>query len=187
MIRLIFVATLLLGAAAARAAETSPRPAQQREAVGFVERVRLYPGNLLVHAKIDTGARTSSINVPEYERFTRSGRLWVRFSLTNRDNETITFERPIVRMARIRDLTGPTQTRPVVILGICVGHVFRISEVNLSNRSGFNFQFLVGRRFLRQLVVVDPARQYTVEPKCVVGPDDVKRIEAAPGIRPPDR
>ncbi|HSS66211.1 MAG TPA: RimK/LysX family protein, partial [Gammaproteobacteria bacterium] len=96
----------------------------------------------------------------------KDGKTYVRFSVTNRDNETQVFERPVIRHARIRDIGRPSQERPVIMLGLCVGKVYRFTQVNLADRSGFNFQLLVGRRFLAQRILVDPMREYTTEPTC---------------------
>ena len=153
--------------------------------VGFTETVRLYPGDLLIRAKIDTGARTSSLHAEDILSFERNGRLWVKFHVTNRDNRTLTFERPVVRQVKIKSLGGPAVTRPVVMLGICVGDVFRVTEVNLSNRLGFNFQLLVGRRFMRQALVVDPGRQFTREPRCDISAREVRALDAVPGLPVP--
>jgi hypothetical protein len=153
--------------------------------VGFTETVRLYPGDLLIRAKIDTGARTSSLHAEDILSFERNGRLWVKFHVTNRDNRTLTFERPVVRQVKIKSLGGPAVTRPIVMLGICVGDVFRVTEVNLSNRLGFNFQLLVGRRFMRQALVVDPGRQFTREPRCEISAGEMRALDAVPGLPVP--
>lgn len=146
--------------------ETPPRQPLERVVVGYLERVRVFPGNFLVYAKIDTGARTSSLNARDIKYVERDGETFVRFSVTNRDNETQTFERPVIRKARIRDIGRPAQVRPVIMLGLCIGNIYRFTQVNLSNRAGFNFQLLVGRRFMVQRLLVDPVLQYTVEPTC---------------------
>lgn len=162
--------------------QTPARPPDQRLVVGFAERARLYPGDFLIYAKIDTGARTSSLNAQDILMFERNGRLWVKFHVTNRENQTVTFERPVVRHVHIKDLTGPAISRPVVMLGLCVGDVFRVTEVNLSDRAGFNFQLLVGRRFMRQALRVDPARQFTVKPRCNVTDAALRGLDTFPGL-----
>jgi len=109
----------------------------------------------------------------------------VKFHITNRDNRTQTYERPVVRQVKIKSLGGPAVTRPVVMLGICVGDVFRVTEVNLSNRLGFNFQLLIGRRFMRQALVVDPGRQFTREPRCDISADEMRALDTVPGLPAP--
>ena len=41
--------------------------------VGWVEKVRLFPGNVVVHAKVDTGADNSSLNVPKMKNSPETG------------------------------------------------------------------------------------------------------------------
>jgi hypothetical protein len=178
------LATLIAAQPALAQTETLPRKPLERVVVGYLERVRIFPGNLLVYGKIDTGARTSSLNAQDLKYVERDGKTFVRFSVTNRDNETRSFERPVIRRARIRDLGRPPQIRPVVMLGLCIGNIYRYTQVNLSNRAGFNFQLLVGRRFMAQRVLVDPVLQYTVEPTCPQ-PNHAGIGQGRPGSNPP--
>lgn len=181
------LAAFACGDALAQELETEPgeKSAGTRTIVGFTETVRLFPHDMEIRAKIDTGARTSSLHAQDIITFVRDGRQWVRFHVTNRDNRTVTYERPIVRHVKIKSLTGPALSRPVVIMGICIADVFRVTEVNLSNRTGFNFQLLVGRRFMRQSIVVDPGKQYTRPPRCDISARQLREIDMVPGILAP--
>jgi hypothetical protein len=183
---LLTLVTSVLSTTTAPRAETSvetpPLPRESRQVVGYTETVRLFPSDMPLRAKIDTGARTSSLHAQDITIFAKRGRMWVRFHVTNRENRTQEFERPVVRRVRIKDLGGPSVSRPVVLMGICLGKVYRITEVNLSDRSGFNFQLLVGRRFMSQVIVVDPARQFTLKPKCEVPNDGLAALDAALGL-----
>jgi hypothetical protein len=140
--------------------------------VGWVEKVRLSPGNLVLNAKIDTGAKHSSINAYDVTEFNRGVEKWVRFKVTNRDGDSMTFERKVVRIARIKRRTvngneNPGRhLRPVVMLGVCLGDVYREVEVSLADRRRFNYPMLIGRSFMSGTIVVDSSRKYTVEPMC---------------------
>ena len=158
------------------------KSSQKRTIVGFTESAQILPRDIVSRAKVDTGARTSSLHAQDIIPFTRNGRLWVRFHITNRENRTQMFERPVVRHVRIKDLTGPSLSRPVIMLGICVADVFRVTEVNLSNRTGFNFPLLIGRRFMRQAIMVDPGRQFTRAPRCDISPAALRELDAIPGL-----
>ena len=134
--------------------------------VGWVERVRIYPGDFEIVAKIDTGAKTSSLNAPNMDIFRRQGEDWVRFEVTNRQGKTRKFEEKIYRISRIRRHGGRIQQRPVVMLGLCVGRVFRKTQVNLIDRNNFNYQMLIGRRFTGEQVLVDPGRTFITKADC---------------------
>ncbi|MFT5538891.1 MAG: hypothetical protein ACI82H_000404, partial [Alphaproteobacteria bacterium] len=56
------LAAILMGGAGALAdndGQTTALPREMRRIVGFTETVRLFPGDLLLRAKVDTGARSS--------------------------------------------------------------------------------------------------------------------------------
>lgn len=140
--------------------------ANEKSVVGWVERVRIYPGDFEIHAKIDTGAKTSSLNAPNLKIFTRDGGEWVSFDVTNRRGVTQRFEEKIFRVSKIRRHGARIQRRPVVMLGVCVGIVYQMTEVNLIDRKNFNYQMLIGRRFTKDHVIVDPGRTFIAKPRC---------------------
>lgn len=144
----------------------APLYAESKQVVGWIEKVRIYPGNLIVHAKLDTGADNCSINVPNVEFFERRGEKWVRFDFTNREGKTVTFERKVVRIVKIKRKGAKRQERPVIMLGVCLGNVYKEFEVNLANRSGFKYHMLIGRKFLKGDFLIDSSIKYTVEPGC---------------------
>jgi hypothetical protein len=134
--------------------------------VGWVEEVKISPGNLVLRAKVDTGADNSSLNVSAYTLFERDTKPYVRFEVTDRGGKTTTLELPVVRTAKIKRHKGPRQLRPVVILSICLGTYRADAEVNLVDRSRFLYPMLIGRSFLRQAFVIDPSRELTAQPAC---------------------
>lgn len=139
---------------------------QAKQVIGWVERARITPGNFIIHAKIDTGAKTSSLNAGNIKEFMRHGEEWVRFTVTNREGKSTTIERRLRRVAVIKRHFGGKQERLVVRMGICLAGVYRYAEVNLVDRSGFNYGLLIGRSFLQGRLIVDPSRTFTTEPDC---------------------
>ena len=144
----------------------SPALAGDKPALGWVEKVRLYPGGLILQAKLDSGAATCSLNASNLTEFTRQGQKWVKFSVTNHLGQSQTFERRVWRLAKIKRRGGGFHRRPVVKLGICLGNIFAEVEVNLADRTGFIYPVLIGRNFMRGRLVIDPALKYSVEPHC---------------------
>jgi hypothetical protein len=121
---------------------------------GWIEEAVLYPHGLRIRAKLDSGARTTSINAVEPEFFTRDGARWVRFSITNRNGERAGIEQPIVRTAVIKRFFGKSQQRPVVELDLCLGNARKSVEVNLVDRTGLDYQLLIGRNFLNDTLLI---------------------------------
>jgi len=141
-------------------------PAMAKEVVGWVEHVRVYPGNALVNAKVDTGAKTSSLDCECIDPLTVDGKPWVSFSVKDKSGLIVSIKKPVVRIARIKRHFGEEQRRYVVKLGICLGGVYREDEVTLVDRSGFNYPMLIGRSFLRKDFLVDPTNTYVTQPDC---------------------
>lgn len=133
---------------------------------GWIERARLYPNGIPLHAKLDTGAETTSINAANPEFFSRDGKQWTRFTITNRDNQSMTIEAPVVRQASIKRHFGGKQERPVIEIDICVGSVRKKEEVNLVDRSGLSYQLLIGRNFLKGSLLVDSGSTYILSLDC---------------------
>lgn len=140
--------------------------ASAKEVVGWIEHVKVYPGGVRVAAKVDTGAQTSSLNCRCITPIERDGRKYVSFTVEGVSGKIEQFEKPVVRIARVKQHTGESQQRYVVRLGICLGNDYREREVTLTDRENFKYPILVGRNFLGQTFLVDPSAKYLVEPRC---------------------
>jgi len=136
---------------------------------GWSERVLIYPSGMIVNAKLDSGAKTSSINARGVEQFQKDGQDWVRFQFKNTRGEKTIIEQPVVRVVRIKDLGRKPQVRQVIRLGVCLGRYFKEAEFTLSNRKGFAFPLLLGRRFLDDKVLVASAKRRITTPDCKEG------------------
>ena len=143
-----------------------PLPAEGKQLVGWLEKVRIYPGNLDIRAKLDTGAKYSSLNASHLAEFMRNGEQWIRFKVTSRYGKTVTFERKVQRVVKIKRHGARPQIRFAIRLGICLGGSYEDAEVNLVDRSDFNYQMLIGRSFLKGKVIIDPSLKYTTKPIC---------------------
>lgn len=150
-------------------AEQAAHPARTApQVMGWVESAVVYPGGLEFRAKLDSGARTSSIHTTQMRLFKRQGHSWVEFTIDNRRGGEVQLRMPVTRFVRIREHGGAHSRRPVVEMGICVGTVYRETEVNLIDRTGFLYPLLVGRTFLKNAVIIDPGTSNTRPPQCPV-------------------
>ena len=146
----------------------TPNP-EERHIIGWIETVQISPENIALSAKIDTGADHSSLNVIDVRAFKKGEEEWIRFSIPLDKVEAVTFERPILRFAKIKRKGGTSQKRPVVALDICVGKIFKKEVVvNLADRTGFKYPMLIGRSFLKGVAMVDSSLTFTQSPSCIV-------------------
>lgn len=130
------------------------------------EKVRVYPSAMEFKAKLDSGAKTSSLNAFNIEEFKRDDQEWVRFTIQNWEKKKQTLERKIVRHVRIKEHDGGTQRRVVVKMGICLGTLYKEVDVNLVDRSHFTTGMLIGRSYMQSHVLIDPASTYTHTARC---------------------
>lgn len=116
-----------------------------------------------VKAKIDTGARSSSLHAYDVKRFKRKGRSMVRFKVhpLQRDfRTTVEAEAPLIEMRKIRSSSGQQSLRPVVLTEIgLLGQRWRV-ELTLTRRDEMGFRMLLGRQAMRGHFLVDPGRSF---------------------------
>jgi hypothetical protein len=143
-----------------------PAAGSAREIVGWVEHARIYPGDMELKARVDTGARMSSLGIEFYEYFQHGNETWVRFSVTNYRGETLTLERKLQRIARIKREPGIKKERPVIRIGICFAGIYQEIEANLEDRGHMIYPMLVGRDFLDGHFLVDPNARFINPPHC---------------------
>ena len=143
-----------------------------KQVKGWLERVRIMEPELdvSIRAKLDTGAKSSSLHASNIEYFEKDGKPWVRFDFTwikpNVDIERIKLEYPIKDRVLIRRHAIDPHNRPVVEMRICIGDEIRKIDVNLINRSRLNYPMLIGREVLKGKYLIDSEETFTTKPKC---------------------
>lgn len=132
--------------------------------VGWRELVDL-PGIGLsgIPAKIDTGARTSSLHARVLEEFERDGKPFVRFAV---DWDEIAHEGEAIAVDTrgITSSNGETQTRFVIKTPLRIGGTEFRAELSLADRSDMKFPMLIGRTALRRRFLVDSGHSWLQSP-----------------------
>lgn len=115
-----------------------------------------------IPAKIDTGARTSSLHADAIERFEQDGKPWVRFELVLDEvtGERVICELPRLDRRRITSSNGQTEMRPIVRTWMEIGQARFRAEFSLADRSDMKFPILVGRTALKGRFLVDSGRSF---------------------------
>lgn len=128
----------------------------ERYVFGWVEWVCVLPQGLQIKAKLDSGARTSSMNALDLTEFERDGDDWVRFNIEHpKTGELVEIERPVSRWLRIVQHEDDPRRRPVVKMEVKLGQIHQEVEFSLADRSNFVYQILIGRNYLRGLGLID--------------------------------
>ncbi|MCK5478624.1 MAG: ATP-dependent zinc protease [Methylococcales bacterium] len=131
---------------------------------GWLESVFLGSLNFKIRAKLDTGAKTSSLHAVDIERFMRDGKEWVSFRTTESEkkNTLTSITVPLIREVKIKRHKQKPQLRPVVEMTFCLNDQIYSTEFSLTNRSRFNYKVLLGRSMLQQGILVDPAITFSL-------------------------
>jgi hypothetical protein len=139
------------------------RPSHSSTLIGWREWVSLPDvGIPWIKAKVDTGARSSSLHAQHIREFEREGVPWVRFDVRpwQGAHELVPVELPVFDRRDVRSSSGHAQSRLVVLLDLVLVDRRVTAEVTLSNRSEMGFRMLIGREALRQGFTIDPARSF---------------------------
>lgn len=112
-------------------------------------------------AKIDTGARTSSLHGKVIETFARNGEQFVRFAVDFPDNHVEQIcEAVHVDWRGITSSNGETQRRMIIKTPLVIGTRRFRAEISLADRSDMKFPMLIGRSSLRRRFVVDSGHSW---------------------------
>lgn len=132
--------------------------------VGWREWVALPDlGVLAMKAKVDTGARSSSLHAFNIESFQRGGRTFVRFGISPLQRTAfgrVEAEAEVLEHRRVKSSTGHTHERPVIVTTLALlGREWPI-ELTLARRDQMGFRLLLGREAVRNRLLVDSGRSY---------------------------
>ncbi len=146
-------------------------PPAERQIMGWVESVRLEPWGFKFRARMDTGAKTSSMSARKVELFQRDGDPWVRFIFDYQEDRGakerhVSIERPVLRMARIKRHDNRVQERPVIEMELCIDGQIHREQFNLIDRTSLNYPVLLGRDALKDIAIIDPAATFLTRPDC---------------------
>lgn len=169
LIRLVIFCVAFSGSLLGCAKENSPALQNDQVILGWVEFVTLQPAGIVAKAKLDTGAKTSSLHAEKIEYFMKDGKQWARFQFKKKRRPPLhgmpglpkvnqVIEAPVKRMVKIKQHTVDFVDRPSIEMDMELGGKVYKVEFTLTDRDDFIYPVLLGRRFLETSVIVDPAQ-----------------------------
>lgn len=116
-----------------------------------------------IKVKIDTGARTSALDVMSYELH-QDGLILVadlHLALERKHPERLTTVRtPVLRTVVVSNSSGIREQRPLIEAAIRLGPVTKRVRLTVTNRAGMRFRMILGRKALEGDFIVDVSRKY---------------------------
>jgi hypothetical protein len=120
-----------------------------------------------VKAKIDTGARTSALDVTSYElHHDGAGVLTATLVLVldPRQPERVRHvETPVLKMVVVRHSNGMCEQRPLVETTVRLGPVTKRVRLTITNRASMRFRMILGRKALEGDFVIDVSKKYLMK------------------------
>ena len=115
-----------------------------------------------IKARVDSGAKTSSIHAFNIQPFRRQGASWVSFEIhpiQNNRRTVIRCERPVIDKRVVKSSSGLSETRYVVGAQLKLGENLWDIELTLANRDSMGFRMLLGREAMHERLIVDPSHE----------------------------
>ncbi len=134
--------------------------------IGFREWISLPLLNLVaLKAKIDTGAKTSSLHAFEIRHVKRGGKSFVRFKvhpIQRNLDLVVSCLAPLIDRRIVTDSGGHKELRYVIHTTIHIAGIKKTIELTLSNRETMKYRMLLGREALKQFYI-DPSQSYLLK------------------------
>ncbi len=114
-----------------------------------------------IKAKVDTGARTSSLHISESQLNRKSRKLQFLVHPKQRSNTPeIQASARVKEHRSVKSSNGETSLRPVIDTTLMIGDQQHTIELTLVNRDMMGFRLLLGREATRRKYLVDPGKSY---------------------------
>ncbi|WP_241558827.1 RimK/LysX family protein [Halobacteriovorax sp. HLS] len=130
-----------------------------KKIIGWREWVELPEiGVKSVKAKVDSGARTSSLHVFDMTFYHRAGKEYAKFSVhpyQKDDKTSIVCREEVIEYRKIRSSNGQVEKRPVILTNVKLLDETWPVEITLTNRDEMGFRMLLGRTAFRKKFLVD--------------------------------
>lgn len=117
---------------------------------------------LAVKAKIDTGAKTSSLHAFNIESYRAGGREYVRFLVHPLQGDRkikVRCVAPVVDKRIVMSSNAQAEERFVIKSDLVLGTKRWKIELTLSDRDPLRFRMLLGREALKKGILIDPTKR----------------------------
>ncbi|NNL56492.1 MAG: ATP-dependent zinc protease [Pseudomonadales bacterium] len=118
-----------------------------------------------VAAKIDTGAKTSSLHAFKLNYREKSNGTWVDFyvhPVQRHKDPQIKCKARVIEMRSVVSSNGQAEKRPVIKTRIILGPHSFLTEITLTNRDEMGYRMLIGRQSLAPRFIVDSSLSWAL-------------------------
>ncbi len=111
-----------------------------------------------IKAKIDTGARTSALDVEHCRIFEKNLETFAEFTVihgSRKKPKRTVAQAKVVEQRSVTDSGGRVEERIVITTVVQLGDIHKKVEITLASRSGMKFRMLLGRTSLSDNYLID--------------------------------
>ena len=119
-----------------------------------------------IKARVDSGAKTSSIQAKNIKRIMRKGESWVTFDVNPiQDNLSlyVSCEAKVIDTRIIKSSSGESQKRYVIGTRVKIDSQEFEIELTLAERDGMEYRMLLGREALKDRYLVDASKNFLLQ------------------------
>jgi len=119
-----------------------------------------------IKARVDSGAKTSSLQAANIKIVNRGANEWVKFEVSPlQENRSIAIEcqARLVDRRMVKSSSGISEVRLVIKTPVTIGDLTFDIELTLANRDTMEFRMLLGREALNDRFIVNPAVNYQLQ------------------------
>ncbi|GET25345.1 alpha-L-glutamate ligase [Prolixibacter sp. NT017] len=116
-----------------------------------------------IKARVDSGAKTSSIHAINIQPFKKEGIPWVNFDIPPIQNDgktSVHCEAEIVDRRTVKSSSGISERRYVIKTSVALGEASWEIELTLANRDSMGYRMLLGREAMSGRMLVDPEARF---------------------------
>jgi hypothetical protein len=135
---------------------------KEKVLIGRIEWVSMPELKIKHRARIDTGAKTTSMHAINIEEVEQRGELFVKFQTIDSEGKTVEVVRKVDTTQKVSNTAGLVSKRYVIKEKIKIGSIEREVNINLNDRTKMDYKFLVGRNLLLGRFIVDVARSHVL-------------------------
>lgn len=157
---------------------------------GYIEPITLLPSHTILPAKMDTGAGVTSLSGQNIT-YSDTTPQTISFDVIDKKNKINQHfsNIPVIGRIKIKNRTSEMQPheknkhsdkiiyseRPMITIDVCFDGQPTSLDVNLTNRSHFDYPILIGRKDLIHLhAIVDPTKKNLSHAQCILEPESKK-------------
>lgn len=121
-----------------------------------------------IKARVDSGAKTSSLHAFNIQPFNRNSSRWISFEVhpvQNNRRAVVRCESEVYDRRDIKSSNGDVEKRYVIKTTVTLGDDNWDIEITLTNRDSMGYRMLLGRTAMQGRVLIDPSKSFCLGQK----------------------